>query len=562
MAREGKDTPLRRVLQKLGPTWKGTPGRRLAQALCLLLFLVLFFYFSWPHRSGSAAESLFRVELFLILDPLIAVSTALAARTMVWSLTTAAVVLAIGVVFPRWFCGYVCPLGTLIDLFDWGIGRRIKRFLIAERGWWVHLRFYLLTAVLAAALFGVLLSGFVAAMAVVTRGMLYTLAPLQLGLLRGWGTVPPMNAGQYVSIALFLGILGLGLLRPRFWCAYLCPSGALFSAASLLSPIARRVQGTCTQCGRCLRVCSFDAIAADYSTDPSRCATCKSCQSVCPQDSIRFVRRWGTSKPVASLPTTAVTRRGFFFGLIGATGAGLGVATGLAHERDGHTDSYPIRPPGSVPEEKFRRQCIRCGQCIKVCPSHVLQPAGFELGLDGLWTPAVAADFAGCEPSCNNCGQACPTGAIRELPLDEKRAARLGLAVIDTNTCLPHCGKEACGWCYSACAAAGYNAIEYVRVGMAYDGRGMLSAESGFLAPVALADKCVGCGLCQARCRAVNVTEKQLLDASAVRIVAGPDKEDRLVAGSYLDLQNQRHERNKPKPIETTDNEYLPDFLR
>ena len=568
-SREGKDTPLRRLLQKLGPTWTGTPRRRFAQAFCLVLFLVLFFHYSWPHRSdssGPGTEGLPRVELFLTLDPLVAISTAVATRTMVWSLAAAAAVLLIGVVFPRWFCGYVCPLGTLIDLFDWGIGRRIKGFRRTERGWWIHLRFYLLTGVLVAAICGVLLSGFVAAIPVLTRGMLSILAPLQLGLLRGWDRVPPMNAGQYVSIVLFLVVLGLGLLRPRFWCAYLCPSGALLSAAGMLSPIRREVQSTCTQCGRCLRVCPFEAIAPDYSTDLSRCAACKSCQGVCPQQSIRFVRRWGNPERASSLQTAVVqptcTRRGLVFGMLGAAGAGLGVATGLAHERDNHADSYPVRPPGSVPEAAFRRQCIRCGQCMKVCPGNVLQPAGFELGVDGLWTPLVRADFAGCTPSCNNCGHVCPTGAIRGLALDEKRAARLGLAAIDANACLPYCGKEECGLCFSECAAAGYHAIEYTRVGIEYDGAGRPIAGSGFRAPVVLADKCVGCGLCQARCRAVNVVEKKLLGESAVKVVAGPGKEDRIVTGSYRLLQDQRREHNKPKPVETAEDEYLPDFLR
>lgn len=568
-SRDGKDKPLRRLLQRLRPTWTQTPGRRLAQALCLIVFLALFFYWSWPHRSDSTSVNVSGsapVEIFLTLDPLVAISTALAARTMVWSLTAAVVVLAIGVVFPRWFCGYVCPLGTLIDVWDWGIGRRIERFRLTEKGWWVNLRFFFLVGILAAATLGVLLSGFVAAIPVVTRGMLYVFAPLQVGLLRGWDYVPSLNAGQYVSIVLFLAVLGLSLLRPRFWCAYLCPSGALLSVASLLSPTRRQVDSTCTQCGRCLRVCSFDAIAPDYSTYLSRCATCKNCQSICPQQSIQFVRRWGRRTQDAALPAPAAepayTRRGFFLGLIGATGAGIGVATGLAREREDHAGSYPVRPPGSVPEARFRRQCIRCGQCMKVCPSNVLQPAGFEQGLDGLWTPTVTADFAGCEPSCNNCGQVCPTGAIRKLPLAEKRAARLGLAVIDTNTCLPHCGKEACGWCFSACAAAGYHAIEYVRVGIEYDNRGAPIAGSGFLAPVILEDKCVGCGLCQARCRAVNLTDKTLLRESAVKIMAGPDREDRIASGSYRELQKKRQERSKPHQVEATENEYLPDFLR
>ncbi len=565
----GKDGPLRDLLKRLRPTGKWRPGRRVAQAICLALFLALFFYYGWPDRLGDMgknAEGLAPVELFLTLDPLLAVSTAIATRTMVWSLTVAVIVLAICIVFPRWFCAYACPLGTFIDVFDWGLGRHTRRFRLKPGGWWVHLRFYLLTGVLIAAILGVLLSGFVAAIPVLTRGMLYILAPLQVGLLRGWDSVPSMNTGQVLSILLFLIVLGLGLLRPRFWCAYLCPSGALMSLASLLSPSRRHVQSTCTQCDRCLRVCSFDAIAPDYSTDLLRCATCKRCQRVCPQGAIQFVRRRGQAAQGSALPAPAVqpvyTRRGFFLGLVGATGAGIGVATGLAHERDSHVDSYPVRPPGSVPETRFRRQCIRCGQCIKVCPSNVLQPAGFELGLDGLWTPAIDADFAGCQPSCNNCGQVCPTGAIRELPLEEKRAARLGLAVIDKDTCLPHCRKEACGLCLSECAAAGYNAIEYVRVGIEYDGRGAPIPDSGFLAPVIVEDKCVGCGLCQTRCRAVNVTDKKLLGESAVKIMAGPGREDRIVTGSYRELQSKRKAEKKPPQVETTDHEYLPDFLR
>ena len=66
---------------------------------------------------------------------------------------------------PRGFCGYICPLGTVIDLFDWAIGRRVNRWKLKDqnRGWWVHLKYYLLLGCLVAALFGVLLTGFVAA---------------------------------------------------------------------------------------------------------------------------------------------------------------------------------------------------------------------------------------------------------------------------------------------------------------------------------------------------------------------------------------------------------------
>ena len=560
---------LHNILRKFGPTWLSTPWRRVAQTFCLFVFLVLFFYVSWPYRIDYRSENVVQfpqLELFLILDPLVSISTALAAKALVWSLTAAAIVLLIGVVFPRWFCGYVCPMGTLIDLFDWGIGRRIKRFRVQKRGWWVNLRFYLLTGICIVALFGVLLSGFVAAMPVFTRGMLYIFAPLQVGLLRGWGDVPEMNIGQYISIFIFLVILGLGLLRPRFWCAYLCPSGALLSLASAFSLTGRKVENTCTECGRCLRDCPFDAITPDFSTRSLSCTLCRSCKKACPKQSVKFVSRWNVFNKKSLSEGVAVppfyTRRSVLFGLVSTAGAGVGVATGLTLERDAYAESYPVRPPGSMPEVRFRRQCVRCGECLKVCPGNVLHPAGLEFGIDGIWTPTVTADVSGCKPFCNNCGQVCPTGAIRKLPLDEKRAARLGLAELDIKTCLPHCKRDQCGWCFEECAAAGYNAIEYVRIDIQYDNGGRPIADSGFLAPVVLKEKCIGCGLCQARCYAVNVRDKKLLGESAVKIMAGPDREDRVVKGSYQDLQNERTNRIKKNPIKRPKNEYLPDFLR
>ena len=154
---------------------------------------------------------------------------------------------------------------------------------------------------------------------------------------------------------------------------------------------------------------------------------------------------------------------------------------------------HPVRPPGSLPEEAFLQACIRCGECFQACPNDVLQPAGFEHGLAGLWTPQVNANWAGCESSCNNCGQVCPTGAIRALPMEEKRVARMGLAKVEP-TCLPLAGKEACQLCVDECNAAGYHAIEFMRVHPKLDETGLPIDGSGFSAPVVMADKCVGCG--------------------------------------------------------------------
>ena len=199
----------------------------------------------------------------------------------------------------------------------------------------------------------------------------------------------------------------------------------------------------------------------------------------------------------------------------------------------------PVRPPGSVPEQEFLEMCIRCGECFKVCPNHVLQAEAFEQGLEGLWAPMVNADWAGCESSCNACGQVCPTGAIRALPLEEKKVARMGLAILNESTCLPIAGKEACQLCVDECVAAGYNAIEFTQMHVQIDKDGQPIEDSGFLAPVMIDDKCVGCGLCQTRCYSINVRERAVLSESAVVIEAGPGKEDRMMSGSYVGLREQ-----------------------
>ena len=211
--------------------------------------------------------------------------------------------------------------------------------------------------------------------------------------------------------------------------------------------------------------------------------------------------------------------------------------------------------------------CVRCGECLQACPNAVLQPLGMQQGLLGLWTPHVVADWSGCEASCNNCGWVCPTGAIRALPLAEKRAARMGLAVVDQQTCLPYAGRDACQICVDECAAAGYHAIEFLQVGTAVDALGNPIEDTGFRAPVVLAERCVGCGLCQTRCVAVNVKQKHLLKQTAILVVAGPGNEDRMTRGSYVALreqeqrQRQRQQQQLIKDSGGSDS-YLPENLQ
>lgn len=530
----------------------------------------------WPAHYAEDLQRKERIsaELFLAIDPLVSLSTAVAARAWVWSLTAAGIILTASLLIPRGFCGYLCPLGTTIDLFDWAFSRRLSRFHLSENGWWVHVKYYLLGGILVAALCGVLTSGYFAAIPVITRAAVFAIAPLELGLLRGWHQVPPLNAGHFFSLTLFVLVLGLGLLQPRFWCKYICPSGALFSLGNLFRVTQRKVESSCIHCNKCVQICPFDAIKADFNTRTLDCTFCQTCGGVCPVHSIKFVERWNLVDLKAEndppVRESRLGRRGFLssaIGLVsgGVLGWGYARAAGPSH-RHAVSAGAIVRPPGSVPEAEFLNLCIRCGECFQACPNSVLQPLGFQQGLAALWTPQVVADWSGCEPSCNNCGQVCPTGAIRALPLEEKRVARLALAEVSQRTCLPFAGREACQLCVDECQAAGYKALEFMRVGTTLDPFEQPIEDSGFLAPVVLADKCVGCGLCQTRCYKVNVVSKRLLPESAIVIRAGEGNEDRLRSGSYRarreEEQRQRLSGQRAVLEQNGGAEsYLPDFL-
>jgi NAD-dependent dihydropyrimidine dehydrogenase PreA subunit len=219
--------------------------------------------------------------------------------------------------------------------------------------------------------------------------------------------------------------------------------------------------------------------------------------------------------------------------LVGA-GAGAAVKWALVRSRQAHARSGLIRPPGSVAEEQFLDLCVQCGQCIQVCPGPVLHPAGLDAGLEALWTPIVIPTHAACHPDCNFCTQVCPTGAIQPLSFEEKRRFVMGVAKIDASICLPHCGREDCQLCFDECTAAGYNAIEMkqikLEIGEIEEGTVSdmeLEAMSRIEAPHVIADKCVGCGLCEYRCHSRWVTNEKLLPLPRSAIVVHPPQTNR-----------------------------------
>jgi MauM/NapG family ferredoxin protein len=178
-----------------------------------------------------------------------------------------------------------------------------------------------------------------------------------------------------------------------------------------------------------------------------------------------------------------------------AAGAGAGLAlvgySGvdsllLPPDRGSLWSEVCIRPPGALPEPAFLDRCLRCGQCMKVCPTNGLQPSWFAAGAEGMFSPILVARRGPCEPDCHACGAVCPTGAIHNLPLEEKRWAKIGTAVVEPGYCLAWAENRACVVCEEVCP---YGAIK-------------CEQRPGAVAPVPVvkAERCYGCGYCEQHC--------------------------------------------------------------
>jgi len=282
----------------------------------------------------------------------------------------------------------------------------------------------------------------------------------------------------------------MNLFEKRFWCRYLCPLGALLGIFSRHALLTRSVSEGCTSCGVCRKICPSGAVVdREGRWRGSECLYCMDCEDLCPEGAIRF----GWRKGGESLPID-LSRRNVFTSLI----AGVSVVPLLRiapQPREGWFHPTLIRPPGAVEEGEFLRRCVRCGECMKVCITNGLQPTLFEAGLEGIWTPRLVPKIGYCEFRCTLCGQVCPTGAITELTVPEKERTKIGLAVIDTERCLPYAYNIPCSVCEEMCPTPEKAIwLEEVNIQSVEKGDVILKR------PKVDVERCVGCGICEARC--------------------------------------------------------------
>lgn len=508
--------------------------RLFSQIAFFSLFMFLLLRTEFRGSLTTSAKDIrlpYPVGLFFQLDPLVALSNALASRTLYKGLLWSLVILIPTLFLGRFFCGWICPLGSLNHFFGSlkSERKRGKQLLESNRyKGWQNTKYYSLIAVLIAALLGTGLVGWLDPFSFLVRSVglsvlpstnyalqaaVRTLeqsrfAPIQMmggaaHFLLGYLVLnfkqPYFRQGVWLGL-IFIFILALNFRVTRFWCRALCPLGALLGLVSRWSILGLvKHPEHCNDCNRCLLRCQGgDDPIGGVPWHQTECHLCLNCVDECPENGLEFKLFPGDKTAGANLQRRKVL-----------TGLASGVALvpilrstpGFAAEKNERL----LRPPGAVDEEFFLSRCIRCGECMKVCPNNALQPALNEAGLEGLWTPILVPRSGYCETSCVLCSQVCPTGAIWEITAKEKgwavdlasstKPIRLGTAFYDRGRCLPWAMATDCIVCEEWCPTSP-KAI-YFRPAEVFDAAGnSQQVKQPYLDP----SHCVGCGACEHAC--------------------------------------------------------------
>ena len=513
-------------------------ARRCTQLLFLLLFLFLIFatraITGADVDAKAAGEMPYPVEAFLDIDPLLAAITVLTTGVVPGALIYSLVIFVTAVFLGRAFCGWVCPMGTLNHIVS-EARKKIGAKKLIERNKtrpYQKIKYLILIGVLVTALFGSAIGGLVDPISLATRGLTVTALPwidwILGGALKSMGqsniavlqhtsdAVYDAASGAFLQSGglsfsggilitlVFVAVLIANLWIMRFWCRGLCPLGAMLGVSGSAGILTlKKDSEACTDCGLCQKSCSGAASPRPGDLwHRSECDLCMNCVASCKDEAIQFGLSTAgitkSKKDERTLPD--FSRRQ----LIASTAAAAAIVptlrTGILTSADGRPDPSCIRPPGAVEEREFLKRCIRCAQCMKICPNNALHPALDEAGIEGLWSPVLIAKKGYCEPTCTLCTQVCPTAAIKRVTENQKTGknqeemVRIGTAFFDRGRCLPWAMGIPCTVCEEFCPVSPKAIwLETVEVEV-------LGKKVALKRPYVDPAKCNGCGACEFVC--------------------------------------------------------------
>ncbi|NQT05936.1 MAG: 4Fe-4S binding protein [Candidatus Omnitrophica bacterium] len=215
--------------------------RRASQGFSLLSFIYILMFTTHPIRGPLSFISL------------------IGEREVISGILPLVIMILLTVIFGRFFCGWVCPLGTTIDMVGsaskkkTSLGDRVDRMLGMPK-------FFILGIILLFSFIGIQIAWIFDPMVIMARFITLNMIPAAVLVIGG---------------ALFL---------KRAWCRMLCPLGAIYALAAKFALLRRKVK-ECTACKRCKNECRMGAIRDDLSYDKKECILCMDCIYNC-QDNV------------------------------------------------------------------------------------------------------------------------------------------------------------------------------------------------------------------------------------------------------------------------------------
>ncbi len=209
---------------------------------------------------------------------------------------------------------------------------------------------------------------------------------------------------------------------------------------------------------------------------------------------------------------------GAVFGIIAAGGTFVIPKLAPAHP--------VLRPPGALKEKKFLATCIKCGQCLQVCPYHSVKLMDINHGLS-MGAPVITPEKRGCY-LCDllPCVLSCPSGAL-DHKISDGRDVMMGKAEISApDRCLAVIGTPVNAADVDA-VLAGKPMITEVEIKLAEKLKGCAGGqcricvdfcpypdrdlaigitEYGAGLVPEIKEKCVGCGVCEELCPTKVIT--------------------------------------------------------
>lgn len=437
----------------------------------------------------------------------------------------------------RLYCSVLCPLGIIQDVVIFISGKKRRRkYSFSSSG--ARLHGAIAIASLIGLLIGVpLLFGLLEPYAFSGRMYRDVVLPASAGaseatvwFLKEFNIflAPLPFRGEIGAVLLTLVsavlLVLLTYVYGRWFCNRLCPTGAVLRLLSVRPLWGMKFnKDLCTKCGVCAHVCPSGCIDVTAQfIEHNRCVMCFECTESCPFGAVDFKVLTGDSRrrPAGKTKEKKKREKGTIkqidpdrrkavmlsLGSLGAAG-GLGLTgfslTALTNCNSNYKPSdsplteqqsnsseldeagRAVIPPGSQNVRRYTGRCISCHTCVSVCPTHVLQPSFFALGVSGFLQPVMDYKTGYCEWECNRCSQICPTGAIGPIALEEKKRIQMGTVQFDKDRCVVFTEGTDCGACAEVCPSQAVRMVPY---------------KNGLTQPTTEPEICSGCGSCEYAC--------------------------------------------------------------